>query len=99
MRGVNLRNNSWVLPRSSFLARREYLVAAYKEGKFLADGVESRGKAKANPLADPSAMEGMMGMMKGNIAMMVPNTLIMTWVNSFFAGFVIRRLTCPGRQR
>lgn len=34
-------------------------------------------------------MEGMMGMMKGNMAMMIPQTLIMSWINAFFAGFVI----------
>ena len=32
-----------------------------------------------------------MGMMKGNMAMMIPQTLIMGWINAFFAGFVISR--------
>ncbi len=40
-------------------------------------------------MTDPAAMEGMMGMMKGNMAMMIPQTLIMGWINAFFAGFVI----------
>lgn len=31
-----------------------------------------------------------MGMMKGNMAMMIPQTLIMGWINAFFAGFVVR---------
>lgn len=30
-----------------------------------------------------------MGAMKGNVAMMVPQTLIMGWINAFFSGFVI----------
>ena len=42
-------------------------------------------------MTDPAAMEGMMGMMKGNMAMMIPQTLIMSWINAFFAGFVISR--------
>ena len=40
-------------------------------------------------MSDPAAMEGMMGMMKGNMMMMVPQTVIMGWINAFFAGFVI----------
>ena len=43
-------------------------------------------------MTDPAAMEGMMGMMKGNMAMMIPQTLIMSWINAFFAGFVISML-------
>ena len=30
-----------------------------------------------------------MGMMKGNVAMMVPQSLIMGWINAFFSGYVI----------
>lgn len=66
------------------------MVSAYQEGKFLADP-ESRGKPRPNPMSDPAAMEGMMGMMKGNMAMMIPQTLIMGWINAFFSGFVISK--------
>lgn len=88
LRGVNLRTNAHVISPSSFQKRKEYLVAAYKDGLFLADP-EGRGKPPPNPMSDPAAMEGMMGMMKGNMAMMVPQTLIMGWINAFFSGFVI----------
>ncbi len=47
-------------------------------------------------MTDPAAMEGMMGMMKGNMAMMIPQTLIMGWINAFFAGFVISMFYPPG---
>ena len=63
-------------------------MSAYKDGMFLKDP-ENRGKPAGNPMTDPAAMEGMMGMMKGNMAMMIPQTLIMSWINAFFAGFVI----------
>lgn len=63
-------------------------MSAYKDGTFLKDP-ENRGKPAGNPMTDPAAMEGMMGMMKGNMAMMIPQTLIMGWINAFFAGFVI----------
>ena len=90
VRGVNLRGNANVLPPASFQARKAYMVQAYQEGKFLADP-EGRGKPRPNPMSDPAAMEGMMGMMKGNMAMMVPQTLIMGWINAFFSGFVISK--------
>lgn len=88
MRGVNLRINANVISPTSFQNRKAFLVQAYKDGAFLADP-ESRGKARPNPMTDPAAMEGMMGMMKNNVAMMVPQTLIMGWINAFFSGFVI----------
>jgi ER membrane protein complex subunit 3 len=90
MRGINLRTNANVLSPSSFQTRKAYMVSAYQEGKFLADP-EARGKPRPNPMSDPAMMEGMMGMMKGNVAMMVPQTLIMGWINAFFSGFVISR--------
>ncbi|KAH7109438.1 integral membrane protein DUF106-domain-containing protein [Dendryphion nanum] len=88
LRGVNLRTNANVLSPSSFQSRKTFMVQAYQDGKFLADP-EGRGKPRPNPMSDPAAMEGMMGMMKGNMAMMVPQTLIMGWINAFFSGFVI----------
>jgi ER membrane protein complex subunit 3 len=88
LRGINLRNNHAQLSSSSFSARKTYLVQAYKDGKFLKDP-ENRGKPAGNPMSDPAAMEGMMGMMKGNMMMMIPQTLIMSWINAFFAGYVI----------
>jgi hypothetical protein len=90
VRGVNLRTNANVISPASFQARKGYMVQAYQEGKFLADP-ESRGKPRPNPMSDPAAMEGMMGMMKGNMAMMIPQSLIMGWINAFFSGFVISK--------
>lgn len=87
-RGVNLRNNGFVLPPESFEMRKSYLISAYKNGVFLKDP-ENRGQPPANPMTDPAGMEAMMGMMKGNMMMMIPQTLIMSWINAFFSGFVI----------
>jgi hypothetical protein len=108
VRGVNLRTNANVISPASFQARKGFMVQAYQEGKFLADP-ESRGKPRPNPMSDPAAMEGMMGMMKGNMAMMIPQSLIMGWINAFFSGFVISKsnlflwhlvgkLACGGHQ-
>ncbi|EXJ77851.1 hypothetical protein A1O3_09010 [Capronia epimyces CBS 606.96] len=96
IRGINLRNNAAAaISSSAFNTRKEYLIDGYKKGTFLRGGAESRGQAAPNPMSDPAAMEGMMGMMKGNMAMMIPQTLIMSWINAFFAGFVILKLPFP----
>jgi ER membrane protein complex subunit 3 len=94
-RGTLLRSNAPVLSKSSFDARKEYLIDNYKKGSFLKGGPQSKGQSAPNPMSDPAAMEGMMGMMKGNMAMMIPQTLIMSWINAFFAGYVILRLPFP----
>jgi ER membrane protein complex subunit 3 len=96
LRGVNLRNNSpAALTTPSFNHRKEYLVNGFYKGEFLRGGPDSKDTGAANPMSDPAAMEGMMGMMKGNMAMMIPQTLIMSWINAFFAGFVILKLPFP----
>ncbi|KAG8626921.1 hypothetical protein KVT40_005866 [Elsinoe batatas] len=94
MRGVNLRAQAQQLSPSSFQAKKAYMIQAYKDGHFLADP-EGRGKPRPNPMSDPAMMEGMMGMMKGNMAMMIPQTLIMGWINAFFSGYVIMKLPFP----
>lgn len=89
-RGVALRSNYHVLSRQSFEAKRDVLVAGYENGDYLKD--KNRGdQPPANPLSDPSQMDGMMGMMKNNMAMIIPNTLIMSWINAFFSGYVISK--------
>ncbi|MCJ1236041.1 ER membrane complex subunit 3 [Varicellaria rhodocarpa] len=94
LRGINLRNNAPQIAALSFASRKNYLVAAYNDGAFLKDP-ENKGKPPANPMTDPAAMEGMIGMMKGNMMMMIPQTVIMGWINAFFAGFVIMKLPFP----
>ena len=97
MHGMALRTNANVISPTAFQNRKAYFVTAAKDGTFLGDP-ENRGKPPANPMTDPAMMEGMMGMMKGNVAMMVPQTLIMGWINAFFSGFVISMLTPPSRK-
>ncbi|KAK3724893.1 hypothetical protein LTR37_000941 [Vermiconidia calcicola] len=94
MRAQNLRTNYMQISKASFEKRKEWWIGAAKEGKFLADP-EGRGKGRPNPMSDPAMMEGMMGMMKGNVAMMVPQSLIMGWINAFFSGYVIMKLPFP----
>ncbi|KAG5965712.1 hypothetical protein E4U58_002745 [Claviceps cyperi] len=93
-RGIALRNNHHVLSQKAFEDRREYLSTGYESGAFLKEP-DRKGQPPANPLSDPSQMEGMMGMMKNNMAMIIPNTLIMSWINAFFSGYVIMKLPFP----
>ena len=88
MRAQALRANHQQISKSAFERRKDFFIDGVKDGRFLAD-LENRGKAKPNPMSDPAMMEGMMGMMKGNVAMMVPQSLIMGWINAFFSGYVI----------
>jgi len=49
-----------------------------------------------NPMQDPFAM---VGMMKQNMAMIVPNMLLMGWVSYFFSGFVLVKLPFGSSDR
>lgn len=86
--------NAPVLPPPSFHARKPHTIALLTSGAYLADP-SSAGQPAPNPMTDPAGMENMMSMMKGNMAMMIPQTLIMSWINAFFAGFVILKLPFP----
>ncbi|KAK0256527.1 hypothetical protein B0A54_04632 [Friedmanniomyces endolithicus] len=94
-RARNMIINHSQISKASFNRRKEWFADKVKEGTLLADGPEGKGKRKPNPLSDPAMMEGMMGMMKGQVAMMVPQSLIMGWINAFFSGYVIMKLPFP----
>ncbi|KNZ63345.1 uncharacterized protein VP01_1156g2 [Puccinia sorghi] len=47
-----------------------------------------------NPL-DPAHMDGMMDGLKKQMVMMIPQTVIMGWINAFFFGFVCVKLPFP----
>jgi hypothetical protein len=71
---------------------------AFAAGKYLKDGPLKEGQAPPaapNPLSDPNAMDGMMAGMKTQMVMMVPQMLIMGWINFFFQGFVLIKLPFP----
>lgn len=88
--GMNLRMNYPHLGEKTFTARKDHTVQAFKDGLYLREPGKTNG-GSSNPMSDPAAMEGMMGMLKGNMMTMIPQTLIMSWINAFFAGFVVRK--------
>lgn len=87
------------IPPSHFTALTDHLTHAFTKGDYLkidpskpierdADGNRIAPPAMSS-LTDPAMMEGMMGGMKSQFATMVPQMLIMGWVNFFFSGFVL----------
>lgn len=79
------------MPPAHYTSISQHLSRAFNSGAFLKDG-PPKGDAPAappNPLTDPGAMEGMMGGMKTQMVMMVPQMVIMGWINFFFQGFVL----------
>ena len=76
-----LRGNSDKIPLNSFLMRKEYLFES--------------GIAEVKNTNDPAAqlenfdVSNMSEMLKKNMAMMVSQFTLMTWVNYFFSGFVL----------
>jgi hypothetical protein len=76
------------LPPHLYLSISSYLKSSFTSGIYLKDGPpdpndpnKGRTHAPGNPLADPSAMEGMMETMKKQMVMMVPQMVIMGWIN------------------
>ena len=80
-----LRSNANALPPRAFAARRRALAAA--DGA-LAALAAAKPNALANPALDPSHMTGML---TNNMAMVVPQIALMSWVSFFFSGFVLRK--------
>ncbi|ORY81885.1 integral membrane protein DUF106-domain-containing protein [Protomyces lactucae-debilis] len=93
-RAALLRANGHHLPSDAFAARRSFLIDAFTKDAYLKDP-SAKGRPAANPMTDPSAMDGMMNMMKGNMANMVPQMGLMAWINFFFSGFVLLKLPFP----
>ncbi|KAI8867766.1 DUF850-domain-containing protein [Ramicandelaber brevisporus] len=99
LRGQILLRNSRHIPLHAFQGRRSMLAESFKEGKYLKNPTEKQavetGEAPPNPLTDPQGMEAMTNMAKQNMMGMVPQMLIMGWINFFFSGFVLIKLPFP----
>jgi len=86
------------IPPHIYRAISLHLDDAFAAGKYLKDGPPKEGEAPPaapNILSDPGAMDGMMAGMKTQMVMMVPQMLIMGWINFFFQGFVLIKLPFP----
>lgn len=80
------------LPPAYYNPISQHLANAFAAGTYLKDGPPKGGDAPSappNPITDPAAMDGMMSGMKTQMVMMVPQMVIMGWINFFFQGFVL----------
>lgn len=87
MRVRRLRANASVLPIKSFLIRRQYFNDKTHGVLHIAPKPQN-----ANPLeamANPAASNSMVDMMKKNLANLITQPLMMSWVSYFFTGFVL----------
>ncbi|KAG6885203.1 hypothetical protein C0993_004885 [Termitomyces sp. T159_Od127] len=82
-------------PPRFYTSISRHLTQAFTAGTYLKDG-PPKGDAPTppNPM-DPAAMDGMMAGMKTQMVMMVPQMVIMGWINFFFQGFVLIKLPFP----
>jgi len=86
IRAQRLRTNANYIPYSSFKMRK--LFFAGEKGIL----VTTKTSPAMNPLTDPMYM---MDMMKKNMAMIIPQVLLLGWVNYFFSGFVCVKIPFP----
>ena len=80
--------------------RKRYLTQkAFKDevaATASSDAAPSDANAPPTPPQDPLAM---VGMMKQNLVMIVPNMLLMGWITYFFSGFILVKLPFPLTDR
>ena len=83
--------------------RKRYLIQkAFKDETAAATTSSSSSSSSSTPAApeapaqDPMAM---VGMMKQNMQMIIPNMLMMGWVSYFFSGFILVKLPFPLTER
>jgi ER membrane protein complex subunit 3 len=93
-RARRIRYNSNFLPSYSIAMRRKHIIQksileAIPSQNTAADGTAAAGQQQQAAAQDPTAM---MGMMKQNMSMIIPNMVLMGWVSYFFSGFVIVKL-------
>jgi hypothetical protein len=83
------------IPPPFYMSISQHLSDAFAAGTYLKDGPPKGDSPSTppNPMTDPAAMDGMMSGMKTQMVMMVPQMIIMGWINFFFQGFVLSKWT------
>ncbi|KAI5950155.1 hypothetical protein KGF54_005303 [Candida jiufengensis] len=86
------KENQHVLTQEEFNSYKAYLISKLNSDEFFAE--KGKQEEQMNPF-DGSNNDAIMSMAKGNLMNYIPQTLVMGWVNYFFAGFVIMKLPFP----
>lgn len=85
----NLRTNGINLSDKSFSKIRDYYSEKMKSGAYLKNP-DAPPNAPPN-FSDPSNMDGLMGMVKSQALNFIPQTIMMSWVNALFSGFLVSK--------
>ncbi|KAG9067991.1 ER membrane complex subunit 3 [Linnemannia hyalina] len=89
-----LRAHGVHIPEHAFHGRKAFLSEAFEKGTYLKE-TNTGNKPRGNVMQDPAYVETMMDGMKKNMMNIVPQTVIMGWINFFFSGFVLVKLPFP----
>ncbi|ELR17292.1 Transmembrane protein, putative [Acanthamoeba castellanii str. Neff] len=92
IRASRMRLNGHKLPLASFLQRKAFFNDAREGVLVMEEEDSSASNPLANPMMDPM---NMVDMMKKNVTMLVPQLLIVGWVQYFFSGFVLVKIPFP----
>lgn len=90
-RSQRLRAHNQFIPAAAFRMRKAFFVQKAFQDKPKSDE-EKAGGAEQDP---KTMMDNMSGMMKQNMAMIIPNMVMFSWVTYFFSGFVLVKVPFP----
>ncbi|KAK6458459.1 integral membrane protein DUF106-domain-containing protein [Scheffersomyces xylosifermentans] len=93
-RAASFKTNNQVLTEEEFEVRKQYFIEKLNSTDFYAK-IEDSNQDPMSQLTDPGMNDALMNMAKGNVMNFIPQTVIMAWVNYFFAGFVVMKLPFP----
>ncbi|KJE90107.1 ferredoxin 1-like protein [Capsaspora owczarzaki ATCC 30864] len=92
LRARVLRANGRFLSPLAFQMRKNFFTQADGGDDSKKGWLMQERPKPANPMGDPSQM---MGMLKNNMSFVIPQMLIMGWINYFFSGFIATRVPFP----
>ncbi|WOO84955.1 ER membrane protein complex subunit 3 [Vanrija pseudolonga] len=82
------------LPPAQYRAFSAATATALTSGEYIKQKTAAEKEVSVGPF-DPSQMDTMMDGMKKQAVMMVPNMLIMQYINVFFSGYILIKLPFP----